>query len=272
MLRWVIVLLVAANAGYFLWTQGHLADWGLAPPEQAEPERLGTQIAPESLRLLNTPRPLEGAPAPAAPPASEPGVVQPQPPGNGVPQEEAPPASGVEPPVAAPMSLSMVASVPAIAPVAAPGTPGCWTASGFTEAQVPALHSALAQLDLPTGSWQISESRTAGRWIVYMGRYDNAEALERKKAELRELKMPFRAISTPGLAPGLALGTYSTEAAAQQALQDAVRAGVRTARVAQERAESRSFALRLPAATPAQRTAVERLGPALVSKPLQPCK
>ena len=38
MLRGLIVLLLLANTGYFLWTQGHLAPLGLAPAEEREPE------------------------------------------------------------------------------------------------------------------------------------------------------------------------------------------------------------------------------------------
>lgn len=261
MLRWVIALLLAANVGYFLWTQGHLAAWGLAPTEQAEPERLGTQIAPESLRLLNTPRTGE----PATEPAASPEADRP---------EEAPPSApgpAQAPPVASPVSLSIPAPGPA--PEAGMSAPAvsCWVVSGLTEAQLAGWRNVLTRLDFPAGSWQISESRSGGRWIVYMGRFDSAEAMERKKAELRALQIPYRAISTPGLAPGLALGTYSTEAAAQQALRDAMRAGVRTARVAQERAESRSFALRLPAATSAQRAAVAGLGPSVPEQALEPC-
>jgi len=56
MLRWVIWLLVLANAGYFAWTQGYLAPLGLVPQEEREPERLQAQIQPDTLRLLNAPR------------------------------------------------------------------------------------------------------------------------------------------------------------------------------------------------------------------------
>jgi hypothetical protein len=104
-----------------------------------------------------------------------------------------------------------------------------------------------------------------------MGRYDNDEQLERKKTELRGLKVAFREVSAPGLSPGLALGTYSSEASAEQALQELARTGVRTARVAQERAESINLTLRLPAITPAQRRAVAGLGAPLAGRPLQPC-
>jgi hypothetical protein len=280
MLRWVIALLVAANAGYFLWTQGHLARWGWAPPVQSEPERLGTQVAPDALRLLDAPPPVDAPAAPDASPAT-PGPA----PGNGAP----PPAS--EPPAADPRPPAPAApnGAPAVTPISQPGTTplapsgrtgptaaspdtACWQAGAFTEAQASVLRAALTQLDPPPGSWQLTESRVGGRWIVYMGRYDNQEALERKKAELRELKVVFRVVTTPGMGPGLSLGTYSTEAAARQGLQDVMRAGVRTARVAQERAESRSFLLRLPSATSAQRAAVLRLGNALAGKTLEPCR
>ena len=164
-----------------------------------------------------------------------------------------------------------VTLVQAPAPVTQePETTACWQAGGFTEAQTEALRNALVQLDLPR-SWQFNEARSGGRWIVYMGRYDNQEQVERKKAELRELKVSFRELSAAGLGPGLALGTYSSEAAAEKALADVVRTGVRTARVAQERAESVSFTLRLPRITPTQRDAVAGLGALLAGKPLKRC-
>jgi hypothetical protein len=281
MLRWVIWLLVLANAGYFAWTQGYLAPLGLVPQEEREPERLQAQIQPDTLRLLNAPRSantptddgLNSSPTPATAPAdSEPPPTQ----TPSLARETAPAAEPAPPEPPAPPPPSPVVSAPPPAPPAAPtpvaaGASACWLAVGFTAPQADTLRAALTLLDLPRGSWQLAESRSGGRWIVYMGRYDNAEQLERKKAELRELKVVFREVSAPGLGPGLALGTYSSEAAAQQALQDAVRAGVRTARVAQERAESTSFSLRLPDATPAQRNAVTGLGAALAGKPLRPC-
>lgn len=276
MLRWVIWLLVLANAGYFAFAQGYLAPLGLAPQETREPERLQAQIKPEALRLLNAPRAPNAATAtsPEPPPSAD---TTPAPPAEAAPQAAAPSPPAAErtpelapPKVAPPPSPAAATPAPVPAPAVA-GARACWLAGGFTEPQADTLRAALTLLDLPRGTWQLNESRSGGRWIVYMGRYDNAEQLERKKAELRELKVDFRQVSAPGLGPGLALGTYSSEAAAQQALQDAVRSGVRTARVAQERAESTSFSLRLPEATLAQRNAVAALGAALAGKPLRPC-
>lgn len=262
MLRWVIALLLLANAGYFLWTQGHLAPLGLMPAVEREPERLQGQIRPEVQRLLNAPRDgapsaatVAPAPAPAAPVVTAPEV----PPSASSPEPAAVTPEPPPEPTAPPVAASELARA-------------CWQAGAFTEAQAERLRTALPALGLPANGWQLVERRSNGRWIVYMGRYDNAEQLERKRAELRELKVEFRSVSAPGLAPGLALGTFSNEASAQQALQKLVREGVRTARVAQERAESLDFTLRLPAATPAQRAAVASLGAPLASKTLQACE
>lgn len=277
MLRWVIALLLVANAGYFLWTQGHLAPLGLAPAVEREPERLKGQIRPEVQRLLNAPR--DGQPVPVPEPAQSPASVPDMP--TDTPTDKAPATSAPAPEPTAlsptlkatptPVSAPLNAAQPNTTALATESARACWQAGVFTEAQAERLRVVLPELGLAASGWQLVESRSKGRWIVYMGRYDNAEQLERKKIELRGLKVDFRTLSAPGLAPGLALGTFSSEDAAKQALQKAVRDGVRTARVAQERAESVSFILRLPAATPAQRTAVASLGAPLAGKTLQAC-
>jgi cell division protein FtsN len=265
MLRWVIALLLLANAGYFLWTQGHLAPLGLMPVQEREPERLQGQIRPEVQRLLNAPRDMvPPAPAVMSAPAA-PVIPEPETPAIEAPPQEPTPESATVAPASAP-------SPTPVAPQVADAARACWQAGAFTEAQAERLRTALPELGLPASGWQLVESRSSGRWIVYMGRYDNAEQLERKRAELRELRVDFRTVSAPGLAPGLALGTFSSEASAQQALQKLVRDGVRTARVAQERAESLNFTLRLPAATPAQRDAVANLGAPMAGKTLQACE
>lgn len=259
MLRWVIALLLLANAGYFFWTQGHLAPLGLQPTVEREPERLQGQIRPQAQRLLNAPRDAVSLTAPVAPAPGQSASTESETP----PTEAPPPASPAEPD----------AEGPDATPASAAAEPArtCWQAGDFTEAQADRLRAVLPQLGLPESGWQLQESRSSARWIVYMGRYANAEQLARKKAELRERKVDFRTVSAPGLALGLALGTFSSEAAAQQALQKVVRDGERSARVAQERTDSLSFTLRLPAATPAQQAAVVSLGVPLAGKTLQVC-
>lgn len=262
MLRLVIVLLVLANAGYFAWTQGYLAPLGLAPVEQSEPERLQAQIKPESLRLLNGPKG-QTAPEPAAPPPATPAEA-----------EAALAASS------APVTTTEASTAPATPAAPEPVTEttpalpvprtACWLAGGYTTPQADALRSALAASGLPRSSWQLSETRTGGRWVVYMGRY-NDEQLDKKRSELKALGVAFRNLPAP-LGPGLALGTFSSEDAAQQGLQDLSKKGVRTARVVQERAEGSAWTLRLPAITDAQRSVVAGLGAAMAGKKLQPCE
>ncbi len=53
MLRALTLALLLANAGYFVWAQGWLAMYGLAPARQSEPERLAMQIRPEAMQLLS---------------------------------------------------------------------------------------------------------------------------------------------------------------------------------------------------------------------------
>ncbi|MDZ4399848.1 SPOR domain-containing protein [Hydrogenophaga sp.] len=258
MLKWAIWLLVLGNAGYFAWSQGYLDTLGLKPVEQREPQRMAQQVRPETLRLLNGPRP-ETAPVVSAP------------------APEAPAAVVVEPPLPAPSVSEPVAPAPApppsstVAVAAGSGPRACWQAGGFSNDQAELLRAELALLGLPASGFSFTEVRSGGRWIVYMGRYDNQQQVDRKKDELRALGVSFREINAPGLAPGLALGTYSTEAAAQQALQQAERGGIRTAKVAQERAESQSVTVRLPAITDTQRAAIDGLGEAMAGKRLQRC-
>lgn len=250
MLRVVIWLLVLANAGYFAWTQGYLGALGLKPVVQSEPERLRSQIKPEGLRLLNAPRPAEA-------------------PSNATAPTAAPPS----PPAPEAMAATTVAAPEVPAKPQTDNTPAtaCWQAAIYSPAQADVLRTALQQLGLPDGAWRLNEVLSGGRWIVYMGRY-NDEQMARKKTELRDIKIEFREVTVPALGRGLALGTFSSEASAEQALQDLSKKGVRTARVAVERPEGTNFVLRLPAATAAQRAQVAGLGAALAGKTLQACE
>lgn len=232
MLRIVAIVLLLANGVYYAWTSGWLAGMGLPPAQQREPERLKAQLEPGTLRLLNGER------------ADDPGAAPPK-----APAPEAPEAT----------------------PIAAAPAQACWQASGFTAPQAEVLRSALGRIDLSSDQWQLSETRSSGRWVVFMGRY-NDEQMAKKKAELRELKIEFREVNLPSAGPGLALGTFTSEEAVQQALKDVAKKGVRTARAAVERPEAVSVTLRLPAITEEQRSSVEALGDALAGKKLQACE
>ena len=237
MLRLAVIALLLANAGYYAYTQGWLRSAGLVTPEQAEPQRLQQQIRPETLKVLraqgatNNPTP---PPAPAAAPAAD-----------------------------------TAASTPAPT-AAAPADAGeCLQAGIFDEKQATALRTAAASL--PQGSWRLEPTPITGRWMIYMGRFDDQDTLDKKRAELRARKVDFdRAGGT--LEPGLSLGRFSTEEAAQRGLTALNAQGVRTARVIQERQAATGFILKLPAVTDAQRQRwLATLRPAMAGKTLGSC-
>jgi hypothetical protein len=249
-----VLLLLLLNVGFWAYTQGHFAPLGWAPDTQREPQRLAQQIAPEKLRVVN-------APAAGSAQAAK----------QDAPGDSAAAAEGTtdlpSPPV--PGDVPAETAVPPTTARPLPTT--CWQASGFTAAQTVLLTGALQNMDgLAPGAWRLTETVLPARWIVYIGKLPNSDAVQRRKAELRQAKIEYRDVYNPALQPGLALGTYSTEEAAQRALRDVSRQGVRDARVVQERKESTSVGLSLPALTDAQRRQLLDMG-VLGDKTLQPC-
>lgn len=239
MLRSLVLLLLLANGGYYAWSQGLLQPWGFAPHEQAEPQRLQQQIRPELLRVLtdDAGKAQRSTPAPASPRPAE-------------PVAHAEPVAAAEPDAAA----------------AAKGE--CLQAGLFDAAQADALRHAAAAL--PAGSWRLENATLPGRWMVYMGRFADADQLARKRGELRELGVSFDRPNA-ALEPGLSLGRFSTEEAAQRGLTQLNAKGVRSARVVQERLDMPGFVLRLPQADAALRAQVLALRGALAGKELRPC-
>lgn len=250
MLKRLLLVLLLANGLFLAYTQGWLAPIGLVPQEPREPHRMAEQVEPGKLRILNAP---SQAPADAAVPETQAAET---------PEPQDAPASSAPDAAAAPAEATAAAPVPEPA--------ACWQASGFSVAQTITVNAAMQKLGGTAKGWSLNESVLPARWIVYLGKFANSEALQRRRAELRQDRIEHREVNVPALQPGLALGTYSSEDAARKALQQAQRDGVRDARVVQERQESRTFTLRLPAVTGSERRQIEGLG-FLGDKTLQPC-
>ncbi len=159
--------------------------------------------------------------------------------------------------------LEQAASVP-------PKPPECLQAGLFDESQAEALRKAL-EVTLPAGAWSLDTVVEPARWIVYMGKFPNQAAVERKRAELFKLKLALQPLDNPALQPGLSLGRFDTQAQAQADLKELQRRGVRTARVVQELPELRRSTLRIPAVDEALKSKLEELKPALGDKPLRSC-
>ncbi len=154
-----------------------------------------------------------------------------------------------------------------------PGTalaPECLQAGLFDDKQADALRQALTPL-LPPGSWQLEGGVEPARWIIYMGRFVDADALNKKRGELRGLRIRFEPLLNAQLEPGLSLGSFTSEAAARQVLDELGDRGVRTARVLQERAELRGQWLRLPQVDETLRPRLDGLKALLAGKPLRAC-
>ncbi len=232
-----MLALLLANTGYFVWAQGLLADYGLAPARQSEPERLAQQIRPEAMQLVAT-----------------------EPVG---PLNNAPLTATVTLPAAASASTSTAA---------APATEAqCLQAGLFTEQQANALRRRL-QVSLPAGSWSFESPAGSVRWIIYMGKYISKEALGRKRLKLEQLGVPFDTPVSPVLNPGLSLGNFGSKAEAENALAQMTQRGLRTAKVVMEQPEVPSQWLRFAAVTAPLRARLETLKPQLAGNALQACQ
>lgn len=238
MLRTLATLLLLANLAFWAYTQGHLSGLGLSPNTSREPERLARQRAPEKLTLLQG--------TDTATPVPEPPTLAPTASPQEAPTSVATPAPAVKQPTA------------------------CWQASGLTPNQIQLVRATLQNLSGLPNDWTLTESVLPSRWIVYLGKFPDSEALQLRRTELRQAQIDHREVNTPALQPGLALGTYSTEEAARRALAETVLRGVDGVRVVQERQEVRSHTLRLPTLTEAQRRQITATD-VLTDKPLQRC-
>lgn len=153
---------------------------------------------------------------------------------------------------------------------AAAQPPECLQAGLFTDSEATALKQALDTW--PAGSWTVEPAVEPARWIVYMGKYPDAAALDKKKSELRGLNIAFEPLANPSLEPGLSLGGYPTEAAAKQQMEALGQKGVHTAKVLQEKPEAKGQQLKLPAVDDALRARLDDLQSALNGKPLKTCR
>jgi len=149
--------------------------------------------------------------------------------------------------------------------------PECLQVSPLDDAQVAAMRPVLESA-WPVGSWTIDSAVETPRWIVYMGKYQNVDHVNRKKAELRQLGITFEALSNPALEPGLSLGGHATEDSAQKQLEALAERGVRTAKVVQERAEVKGRRLMLPNVDDTLRARLDDLKLFLAGKTPRPCR
>ncbi|GAA0742176.1 SPOR domain-containing protein [Ideonella azotifigens] len=206
MLRWLLVLLVVANLAVWAWTQPVIAEkLGLhALDPQREPERLARQVNAQALQLLS----------------------------NGAASAPAPAASTAPETIAA--SAATIASEPASANAVSTAAAGaaCLQAGPLSDQAYGEMTRQLQQLGLRSDGWVDIRRELPGRWAVYMGRFADADALQKKLEEVRRLRLPHEElVNHATLSPGLTLGQFNSQAEAEGRLNQLQQRGVRTARV-----------------------------------------
>ena len=199
MLRLLVAALLVANLLFWAWHYPPAAQaLGLSGAEAGrEPERLQRQVNPQAIRLLA--------------------------PGASAPRAAASAAGGESPAASGPAGTG---------PTRAAAL--CLEAGPLSDSAAGAAARELAQAGVPAGAWVDVRRELPGRWILYMGRFADREALQKKLDELQRLSLaPTEMKSPPDLAPGLALGEFGAQVDAQARLAQLQARGVRTARVLQ---------------------------------------
>jgi hypothetical protein len=160
--------------------------------------------------------------------------------------------------------------VEAMAAAPAPKAPECLQSGLLDERLVASARAALSAV--PASSFSFQPAVEPARWIVYMGKYANAEALAKKKSELREIGVNYESLRNSSLEIGLSLGAHASQAQANESLAQLTRRGVRTARVTLESPEQRGQRLVLPVVDDALRPQLDGLRNVLGNGGLTVCK
>ncbi len=239
MLRFALLVFLLANAGYLAWSQGWMATLGWAPEEQSEAYRLKQQVRPDVLSIAPPSAAVMAAPAAAS----------------------AAPAPAGLPSTVAVATDEEILPQPTI----------CLQTDNLDEAQLNKLQAALVQANFTSDNWEVVSNMVTGRWMVYLGKFSNEAAMEKRRMELRSRKIGYDRAGG-SFEPGFSLGRFSTEEAATRELGNMLNQGIRGARVVQERAPQTLYALRFAHVTAAQQTRLQSLRAAFQGKSLRTCQ
>jgi hypothetical protein len=211
MLRALVVLFVLVNAALFFWLQSDPRTL----QSDREPQRLEHQVSPDAVQVL------PDLPASAAHGARSPASAA---------VSTAPAASAAV--ADAPQDGAASSTPLALARKTSATDIDCSETPALDDLQFTALKTALSKGGVAADA--IGERRQAkgGTWIVYLGRFADAQAWQQKADELHRLDVKFERVNTPSsLAPGLSLGQFANEADATKKLDEFARHGVHAARV-----------------------------------------
>ncbi len=178
----------------------------------------------------------------------------------------------VQPQSVAVLSPKAASAALAAAMAAAKAAATCLEAGPFGQDDVAKAETELGTVALPDGSWQRVIRSQAGAWIIYMGKFTNADMQKRKGDELKRMKMPFEELhDAPTLQPGFSLGQFSDAEGAKKALDTLSERGLRTAKVVALREASEQLWLRAPQADPDLATRLTALKSPALGAGFKPC-
>ncbi len=230
MLRALVVLLLMANALVLAWSLGALDGLlGRRPDADREPERLQRQVNPDLVKLLPPPGG-RGASAPAAAAAS----------------------SALSPAAPSPVvAVAMAAS--------AAGTSVCLEAGPLPASALAGAEKVLLAAGVSAGSWTTTATTPRGVYLIYMGRYEDDEILQRKLEELKRRRIEAHPVRHAELQPGIEVARFEDKQEADAALARLSQRGLRTARVLALVPPQAQQVLRIAAVEPARVNALAAL-------------
>ena len=273
MLRPLVVMLLAANIGFWAWSQGALDGLtGVPHDSDREPQRLAAQIAPERLEILRTELPASAASAASAAHGAASAASATAATATAAASSAASTVAAASAPPAEASAAALTPPTAVPVPPPAPVPTVCLEAGPFNAAEWRTAQVALRRV-LDDSSWTLTSREKAGTWMVYVGPYKSREIMARRADQLRQLEIAFEeARDLPDeYIPGFVFGRYGVEADAR-ALQTRLSSQkIRYVRVVPLVRPAVSHTVRIPKADPAMRARLAALKPRLSGNAFEPC-
>lgn len=273
MLRPLVVMLLAANIGFWAWSQGALDGLtGVPHDSDREPQRLAAQIAPERLEILRTELPASAASAASAAHGAASAASATAATATAAASSAASTVAAASTPPAEASAAALTPPPAAPVPPPAPVPTVCLEAGPFNAAEWRTAQVALRRV-LDDSSWTLTSREKAGTWMVYVGPYKSREIMARRADQLRQLEIAFEeARDLPDeYIPGFVFGRYGVEADARALQTRLTSQKIRYVRVVPLVRPAVSHTVRIPKADPAMRARLAALKPRLSGNAFEPC-
>lgn len=273
MLRPLVVMLLAANIGFWAWSQGALDGLtGVPHDSDREPQRLAAQIAPERLEILRTELPASAASAASAAHGAASAASATAAAATAAASSAASTVAAASTPPAEASAAALTPPTAVPVPPPAPVPTVCLEAGPFNAAEWRTAQVALRRV-LDDSSWTLTSREKAGTWMVYVGPYKSREIMARRADQLRQLEIAFEeARDLPDeYIPGFVFGRYGVEADARALQTRLTSQKIRYVRVVPLVRPAVSHTVRIPKADPAMRARLAALKPRLSGNAFEPC-